>query len=140
MLLAGRRDGDADHLSAALRREGFDVLLAADVATVEGMLHERRADAVIIHHDMGGAGNGFVMSRRLRRDADLVMVMIDAPTTEDRVAAFDVGLDDCLPPGTKPIEVVARCARFSAVAESLPMCRTSATSTSTTQPSCGAGW
>ena len=108
MLLAGHRDGDAYRLSAVLRSEGFDVLHAADVATVESMLHERRADAVVIRHDIGGAGNGFVVSRRLRRHADLVMVMIDAPTTEDRVAAFDVGLDDCLPPGTKPIEVVAR--------------------------------
>jgi two-component system, OmpR family, response regulator len=108
VLLAGRRDDDADHLPAVLRREGFDVLLAADVATLEYLLDTRGADAVIIHHDIDGAGCGFVMSRKLRRDTDLVIVMIDVPTTEDRVAAFDIGLDDCLPPGTKSIEIVAR--------------------------------
>ena len=95
-------------MSYLLRREGFDVIEAADGR--EGLLKFERGGADIVLLDLMMPGmSGIEVCRRLRAESAVPIIMVTARDAEiDKVVGLEIGADDYV---TKPFghrELVAR--------------------------------
>jgi DNA-binding response OmpR family regulator len=91
-----------------LEQAGFAVLRAADGHAAVATTRTERPDLVIL--DLGLPGpDGMDVTRTIRRDSDVPIVMLTARTDEvDRVAGLELGADDYVPKPFSPRELVAR--------------------------------
>ncbi|HEY7737195.1 MAG TPA: response regulator transcription factor [Candidatus Limnocylindrales bacterium] len=91
-----------------LERAGYDVLRAADGRAALVTARSERPDLVVL--DLGLPGlDGMDVTRALRRDSEVPIVMLTARTDEvDRVAGLELGADDYVPKPFSPRELVAR--------------------------------
>jgi two-component system, OmpR family, response regulator MprA len=106
-----------DVVRRSLRREGYDVRLAADggAALDEAAVFE--PDAVVL--DLGLPKlDGIEVSRRLRADGDVPILMLTArDSVESRVEGLDSGADDYL---VKPFDLQELLARLRALLRRRP--------------------
>ncbi|MGI9119854.1 MAG: response regulator transcription factor [Acidimicrobiales bacterium] len=102
----------AEPLGQALRRDGYDVAVAADGETALARMAATTFDIVIL--DLGLPGmDGVDLCRRIRsRTPDLPVLMLTARTEElDAVVGLDAGADDYV---TKPFRLAELLARVRA--------------------------
>jgi DNA-binding response OmpR family regulator len=97
-----------DLLNLALRRAGFEPLLAYDATMARRLLTENPPDLVVL--DIGlGAENGLTLLEEIRRTTRVPVVMLTGrDTEEDKMLGLELGADDYV---TKPFshrELVAR--------------------------------
>ena len=106
-----------DVVRRSLRREGYDVRLAADGGTAldEAALFE--PDAVVL--DLGlPQVDGIEVSKRLRANGDVPILMLTArDSVESRVEGLDSGADDYL---VKPFDLQELLARLRALLRRRP--------------------
>ena len=104
-----------DMIAFGLRRAGFDVREAEDVATARAGIADRRPDLLLVDW-MLPDHSGVELTRALRRDKqteDLPVIMLTARAAEqDKVTGLEVGADDYL---TKPFSTRELVARIHAV-------------------------
>lgn len=102
----------ASTLSYNLRKNGFHVLQAAD--GVEGLQAARSGNPDVIVLDlMLPRMDGIEVTRRLRADSDVPIIMLTAKSEElDKVVGLEVGADDYL---TKPFSMRELMARVRAL-------------------------
>lgn len=94
--------------SVFLRREGFDVVEAADGAEALSML-ERLKVALVVLDIMMPNMDGWELCRRLRAWHDAPVLMLTAKgETSQKLKGFQVGADDYLVKPFEPLELVAR--------------------------------
>jgi len=99
-------------LAFNLRRDGFEVLLAADGETALALMGAHDVDLVLLDLMLPGIP-GAEVCRRLRRDRDVPVIMVTARTSvADRVAGLELGADDYV---TKPYSYRELVARVRAV-------------------------
>src|SRR5918998_2684570 len=108
-------DGDADLRDVAtyaLRREGFDVLAAADAAGALERWGAARPDAAVV--DLGLPRQaGFELCRRLRHESAAPILLLSASGDEDElVRGLQLGADDFM---TKPLSLKLLAARLRAL-------------------------
>lgn len=98
----------ADVVASYLRREQFEVHVAADGPSALTMAREFDPDVVIL--DIGLPGlDGIEVCRQLRVFSDAYVVMLTARDTEvDTIVGLSVGADDYVTKPFSPREVVAR--------------------------------
>jgi DNA-binding response OmpR family regulator len=91
-----------------LEHAGFDVLTAADGRSALDLVRQRRPDLVVL--DLGLPGlDGLDVTRELRRDSNLPIVMLTARDDElDKLLGLELGADDYLTKPFSPRELVAR--------------------------------
>ncbi|HVJ15481.1 MAG TPA: response regulator transcription factor [Polyangiaceae bacterium] len=96
-----------ESVAYALRRDGFSVIEASNVAEAEGRAHE--SDLVVLDL-MLPDGSGFDLIGRFRKQksAKPVIVLSSRDGEADRVAALETGADDYVTKPFSPREVVAR--------------------------------
>ena len=91
-----------------LRREGFDVLTAADGPTALALARARQPDLVVLDLMLPGL-DGVEVCRQLRRFSDAYVVMLTAKAEEiDKIVGLSVGADDYVTKPFSPRELVAR--------------------------------
>ena len=91
-----------------LRREGFDVLTAADGPTALALARARQPDLVVLDLMLPGL-DGVAVCRQLRRFSDAYVVMLTAKAEEiDKIVGLSVGADDYVTKPFSPRELVAR--------------------------------
>jgi DNA-binding response OmpR family regulator len=91
-----------------LRREGFDVLTAADGPAALAAVERRRPDLVVLDLMLPGMG-GLEVAQRLRASGRLPLIMLTARGEEtDRVVGLELGADDYVVKPFSPRELVAR--------------------------------
>jgi DNA-binding response OmpR family regulator len=102
----------ASSLSYNLRKNGFNVVQAADGVT--GLQAARSGNPDVIVLDlMLPRMDGIEVCRRLRADSDVPIIMLTAKTEElDRVVGLEIGADDYL---TKPFSMRELMARVRAL-------------------------
>ena len=104
-----------DMVAAALERNGFEAALAADAVEAEALVAVRTPDLVLLDWMLPGV-SGLEIARRLRRSEptrDVPIIMLTARDDErDRLAGFDVGVDDYV---GKPFSVRELVARVKAI-------------------------
>jgi two-component system response regulator RegX3 len=112
VLLIEDEEAISEPLADALRREGFDPLVAGTVA--EGLaLFEGRDPDIVLLDVMLPDGDGRDVLRRIRETSRTPVVMLTARGEEmDRVLGLELGADDYV---TKPFSAAELAARLRAV-------------------------
>jgi two-component system, OmpR family, response regulator RegX3 len=102
----------AEGIAYNLRREGYEVVRAADGET--GLAEARRARPDLVLLDLMLPGlSGLEVCQALRREGSLPVIMLTARDTEtDKVVGLTVGADDYI---TKPFSMAELLARVKAV-------------------------
>lgn len=102
----------ADSVSYALRKEGFDVMIAADGAQGLAMARERDPDLIILDI-MLPLLSGLDVCRAVRGESSVPIIMLTAKSEEvDRVVGLELGADDYV---IKPFSMRELIARVKAV-------------------------
>lgn len=97
-----------DLLAGYLRREGYDVLAAADGLAALDLVRTARPDVVILDLLLPGL-DGLEVCRRLRQFSDAYVLMLTAKAEEvDKIVGLSVGADDYVAKPFSPREVMAR--------------------------------
>ena len=91
-----------------LEHAGFAVLTAVDGPSAVDSVHRHHPDLVIL--DLGLPGlDGLDVTRRIRRDSDVPVIMLTARDDElDKLLGLELGADDYLTKPFSPRELVAR--------------------------------
>ncbi len=104
-----------DMIAFGLKRAGFEVREAEDVASARAGIADRRPDLLLVDWMLPDE-SGRELTRAVRRDKDtqdLPVIMLTARSGEqDKVAGLDVGADDYV---TKPFSTRELVARIHAV-------------------------
>jgi DNA-binding response OmpR family regulator len=101
-----------DVLSYALRREGFNVQIAADGQQALQRIQSSKPDVVLLDIRLSKT-NGLEVLRRIRESDDIPVVVLTALNDEETVLkSFNLGADDFI---TKPFSMRQLTARIRAV-------------------------
>ncbi len=91
-----------------LRRDGHEVIEAADGTTAMALLDDESFDLVVLDMMLPGI-NGLDILRRIRQLGDMPVIMLTARAEEsDRVAGLELGADDYVVKPFSPRELAAR--------------------------------
>jgi len=91
-----------------MRREGFEIEVAADGKAMDAALARASPDAIILDLMLPGE-DGLSICRRLRLTSNVPILMLTAKSEEiDRVVGLEVGADDYLVKPFGPRELLAR--------------------------------
>jgi two-component system response regulator MtrA len=108
VLVAEDDERQAEVLRQYLRAGGHEVTVVHDGLAALDRARQQTPDLLILDVMMPGM-NGLEVCRQLRRDSDLLVLMLTARTTEDDLlTGLDVGADDYLTKPYSPRELVAR--------------------------------
>jgi two-component system, OmpR family, phosphate regulon response regulator OmpR len=95
-------------LAHYLHNNGYRVSVAGDTASARSALRGLSFDVLILDV-MLPDGSGLDLARELRRDNAVPILMLTAmDNKEDRVAGFEVGVDDYVPKPFEPRELLLR--------------------------------
>jgi len=102
----------ADLIARNLQAAGYECLVASDGDM--GLAEFHRAKPALVVLDLGLAGiDGLEVTRRLRRESDVPILMVTARTSEsDKLLGLEVGADDYI---TKPFSTAELVARVRAL-------------------------
>ncbi len=102
----------SDALSFMLRKEGFDVAVAADGLSAVESFEKEGADIVLLDIMLPGM-SGTEVCRRIRNTSQVPIIMVTAKDSEiDKVVGLEIGADDYV---TKPFSSRELVARIRAV-------------------------
>jgi two-component system OmpR family response regulator len=100
-------------LTLALGTDGFDVRALEHGLALEGVVKQDLPDLIILDLNLGLGPDGVVLTRRLRTEGEVPVIVISGSThVDDRLAAFEAGADDFL---VKPFSMSELRARVSAL-------------------------
>ncbi|MGJ4935569.1 response regulator [Bradyrhizobium sp. HKCCYLRH3083] len=95
-------------VSDFMRREGFEIEVAATAAAMDAVLRRLRPDLIILDLMLPGE-DGLSICRRLRQSDDIPILMLSAKSDEiDRVVGLELGADDYMVKPFGPRELLAR--------------------------------
>ncbi|MHB8575153.1 MAG: response regulator [Dehalococcoidia bacterium] len=98
----------AEVVGRYLRREGFDVVVAADGEAALEAAQRRHPDLVVLDLMLPKL-DGLEVCRRLRARSQVPVIMLTAKSEElDRIVGLELGADDYMPKPFSPRELVAR--------------------------------
>ena len=108
VLVVEDEESYSDALSYMLRKEGFEVALAADGNVAIEEFERGGADIVLLDLMLPGTP-GTEVCRELRRRSNVPVIMVTAKDTEvDKVVGLELGADDYVTKPFSPRELVAR--------------------------------
>src|SRR4051794_38562315 len=98
----------AEPFASALRREGFEPVLARTAAEALARAEQQAPDLVLLDLNLPD-GDGRDVARELRRKRDTPILMLTARGTEtDRIVGLELGADDYVVKPFSGAEVIAR--------------------------------
>jgi two-component system, OmpR family, response regulator RegX3 len=108
VLVVEDEESYSDALTYMLRKEGFDVSVAADGHTALSEFERAGADIVLLDLMLPGIP-GTEVCRQLRQTSSVPVIMVTAKDTEvDKVVGLELGADDYITKPYSPRELVAR--------------------------------
>ena len=108
ILIAEDDPKQAELIRLYLEREGYSVLVTHDGRTALEQIRTRRPDLVILDVMMP-AMDGLDVTRVLRQESDVPIIMLTARSTEvDLLLGLDLGADDYITKPFSPRELAAR--------------------------------
>ena len=91
-----------------LRREGFNVVTAADGTAALALVTQHRPDLIVLDVMLPGM-SGFEVTRKLQALGEIPLIILTARSEEtDRVVGLELGADDYVTKPFSPRELVAR--------------------------------
>lgn len=95
-------------LKSYFDKEGFITYLAHEGTSVNSLVREKEPDIIILDLMLPGM-DGYEVTRKLRKDSDVPILMLTARDEEtDRLIGLEMGADDYVIKPFSPREVVAR--------------------------------
>ncbi len=95
-------------LKSYFDKEGFVTYLAHEGTGVAALVREKEPDIIVLDLMLPGM-DGYEVTRRLRRDSEVPILMLTARDEEtDRLIGLEMGADDYVTKPFSPREVVAR--------------------------------
>ncbi|GAW92712.1 response regulator transcription factor [Calderihabitans maritimus] len=95
-------------LEHSLRREGFEVVKAADGEEAVMLAQEKKPDLIVLDLMLPKI-DGFEVCRRVRKSSDVPILVLSAKGSEvDKIVGFQLGVDDYLTKPFSPAELVLR--------------------------------
>jgi len=95
-------------LKSYFDKEGFITYLAHEGTSVVPLVRDKEPDIIILDLMLPGM-DGYEVTRKLRRDSDVPILMLTARDEEtDRLIGLEIGADDYVTKPFSPREVVAR--------------------------------
>jgi two-component system response regulator RegX3 len=108
VLVVEDEESFSDALSYLLRKEGFEVAIAATGPTAVTEFNRSGADIVLLDLMLPGL-SGTEVCRQLRQRSNVPIIMVTARDTEiDKVVGLELGADDYVTKPYSPRELVAR--------------------------------
>jgi two-component system, OmpR family, response regulator RegX3 len=108
VLVVEDEESYSDALSYMLRKEGFEVAVAADGMQALAEFDRHGADIVLLDLMLPGLP-GTEVCRRLRQRSSVPVIMVSAKDSEvDKVVGLELGADDYVTKPYSPRELVAR--------------------------------
>ena len=108
ILVVEDEESYSDPLSYLLRREGYDVVVAATGPAALAQFDSNGADLVLLDLMLPGL-SGVDVCRRLRQRSSVPVIMLTAKDSEiDKVVGLEIGADDYVTKPYSPRELVAR--------------------------------
>ena len=108
ILVADDEESSREALTSRLRRDGFEVVTAADGEEALARFRQAPVDLVIVDLEMPRL-DGLECCRRLRAAGPVpVIALTEGPDEEALVASLDAGADDCLAKPVRPRELRSR--------------------------------
>ena len=108
VLVAGGDARMVETLHQTLVQEGFRVATAEHGRTARAHANRLEVDLIVLDAALPGA-DGMDLWRRLRPTRHLPLILLTAgDDPAERIAALDLGADDCLPRTVSPRELLAR--------------------------------
>ena len=108
VLVVEDEESYSDALTYMLRKEGFEVSVAADGHTALADFDRSGADIVLLDLMLPGIP-GTEVCRQLRQSSNVPVIMVSAKDTEvDKVVGLELGADDYITKPYSPRELVAR--------------------------------
>jgi two-component system response regulator RegX3 len=112
VLIVEDEESFSDALSFMLKREGFEVDIAADGLTAVDVFEQRGADLILLDLMLPGI-SGNEVCRQIRAKSQVPIIMLTAKDGEiDKVVGLEIGADDYV---TKPFSSRELLARVRAV-------------------------
>jgi two-component system OmpR family response regulator len=103
-----------------LRKNGYQVFLAADGDAMRTVLAEQAIDLIVLDLMLPNE-DGLVLCRNLRVHSNIPVIMLTARGDEmDRIIGLEMGADDYLPKPFNPRELLARIKSVMRRAHALP--------------------
>ncbi len=91
-----------------LNRDGYHVLTAHDGTDALRLAREKHPDLIVLDLMLPGP-DGLEVTRKIRSESEVPIIMLTAKTTEhDRIAGLNLGADDYVPKPFSPRELAAR--------------------------------
>ncbi len=95
-------------VTSYLKKEGFEVIEAADGDTAIEMARRQHPDLIVLDLMLPGT-DGLEVCRVLRAESDILIIMLTARSEEtDKLVGLGIGADDYLTKPFSPRELVAR--------------------------------
>ena len=108
VLVVEDEESYSDALTYMLRKEGFEVAVAADGHTALSEFDRAGADIVLLDLMLPGIP-GLEVCRQLRQSSNVPVIMVSAKDSEvDKVVGLELGADDYVTKPYSPRELVAR--------------------------------
>src|SRR5690606_23397186 len=99
---------DLDLVKTYLEREGYEVATAYTGTEVLPLVESFQPDLIVLDLMLPGM-DGFTITRKLRADADVPIIMLTARDgDQDKIAGLELGADDYVTKPFSPRELVAR--------------------------------
>lgn len=118
-------------LDYSLRRQGYDVITAADGRKALEVARQQQPDLIVLDIMLPGL-DGFEVCRILRQEMNVPIIMLTARTEEvDKVVGLEMGADDYL---TKPFSMRELMARVKALLRRVRIDREEVAASVTTLP------
>ncbi|GAB2780128.1 response regulator transcription factor [Nocardioides salsibiostraticola] len=108
VLVVEDEESYSDALSYLLRKEGFEVAIAADGTTALSEFERNGADIVLLDLMLPGV-SGTEVCRTIRQTSNVPVIMVSAKDDEvDKIVGLELGADDYVTKPYSPRELVAR--------------------------------
>ena len=123
VLIVDDEENIRDAIAFNLKREGFDVLIAATGFEAIDLAKQHKPDVVVLDIMLPGI-DGLEVLRRIRTESHVPVLMLSAKGDEiDRVIGLEIGADDYI---TKPFAMRELLARIRAIVRRVGMSNTPA--------------
>lgn len=108
ILIADDNADITDVLSAYVKKEGYEPVVASDGLEVMQLFHQKQPAAVLLDVMMPKE-DGYEVCRKIRAESDTPVILITARGEDfERVMGLDIGADDYIVKPFSPNEVMAR--------------------------------
>lgn len=111
VLVYNNQTGIAEKMEPLLAGEGLQMVTAADVEQLRGLLEDKEIQLMLVDVELGGKGwdKGIELIAGLRESSSIPLIVVSRQSAETaKIMALEAGADDYVVADCNPLELLAR--------------------------------